>query len=72
MKKKTRITRVGPEFDSFVRMMQENLGKTCGKKPSYRQVTDDVSHFIISNDIDKRMLNRAKFLNRGNKRGGMF
>lgn len=67
MASRSRVKRVGPEFDEFVKMMQRNLEPIVGRKPSYREVTNSLAGFIVDERAHERMIIKSRRWHRGRK-----
>lgn len=72
MVNKSRIRRVGSDFDTLIGEMQNTLAPMYGKKPSYTKVTDSMCNFIVDENIHDRMIRRAKFLASQKRNRGLF
>ena len=60
MVRKSKLKRVGGDFDFFINNLSDNLTKNNGKKPSYRQITDDLSNWLKEENLDKIIERRYK------------
>lgn len=65
---KSKMIRVGGDFDMLRSQLKNELQGYLNCRVSDRELTDSMSQFIKEENIDARMINRAKFLHKTKRR----